>query len=85
MSILSPASGADWFELFNPSAQPVDLSGLYLTDDLNNRLKFPPLPARSYIAAGLDGFIKFIADNDTTAGADHVPFALKPRNIDMGT
>ncbi len=80
----APASGADWFELYNPNAQPVDLSGLYLTDDLNNRLKFPPIPARSYIAAGLDGFIKFIADNDAAAGADHVPFALGRNGDDIG-
>jgi hypothetical protein len=31
--IASPLSGSDWVELYNSSAQPVDLSGLYLTDD----------------------------------------------------
>jgi len=29
----NPVSGADWFELFNPSDMPVELAGLYLTDD----------------------------------------------------
>ncbi len=80
----APSSGSDWFELYNPSAQPVELSGLYLTDDLNNRLKYSPLPARSFIAAGLDGFVKFIADNDLAAGADHVPFALSKSGDDVG-
>lgn len=80
----APVSGGDWFELFNPSAQPVELSGLYLTDDLNNRLQYAPFPPRSYIAAGLAGFLKIIADNDVAAGADHVPFALSRNGESLG-
>lgn len=80
-----PGSGnADWFEIYNPSAQPVELSGLYLTDDLNNRLQYPPIPARSYIAAGLSGFLKIIADSNPGAGADHVPFALSKSGESLG-
>jgi hypothetical protein len=79
-----PGSGSDWFEIYNPSAQPVDLSGIYLTDDLNNRLQYPPIPARSYIAAGLSGFLKIIADNNPAAGADHVPFALSKSGESLG-
>ena len=39
--------------------------------NLIDRLKFE-LPQRSYIAAGLKGFQRFEADNNPTAGADHV-------------
>ena len=28
----NPASGSDWFELYNPDANPVALAGLYLSD-----------------------------------------------------
>jgi hypothetical protein len=80
----APSSGADWFEIFSPSAQPVELSGLYLTDDLNNRLQYPPIPARSYMAAGLSGFLKIVADNDTTGAADHVRFALSRDGESLG-
>lgn len=80
----APVTGGDWFELYNPSAQPVELSGLHLTDDLNDRLQYPPFPARSYIAAGLDGFLKIVADNDPAAGADHVPFALSKNGESLG-
>jgi len=80
----APASGADWFEIYNPSVQPVNLSGLYLTDDLNNRLQYPPLPPRSFISAGLAGFLKIIADGDLAAGADHVPFALGRTGESLG-
>jgi hypothetical protein len=80
-----PGSGnPDWFEIYNPSAQPVELSGLYLTDDLNNRLQYPPIPARSYIAAGLSGFLRILADNNPAAGADHVPFALSRNGESLG-
>jgi hypothetical protein len=69
------ASGPDWFELFNSGASPVDMSGLYLTDD-------PSLPGitksrvaqLSFIAAG--GWVQFIADEDPAAGRDHVNFSL---------
>jgi len=80
-----PGSGnADWFEIYNPGAQPVELSGLYLTDDLNNRLQYAPIPARSYIAEGLSGFLRIIADNTPAAGADHVPFALSRNGESLG-
>ena len=29
----NPLTGDDWFELYNTNALPVDMSGLYLTDD----------------------------------------------------
>ena len=31
---------ADWIELYNPAGTPVDLSGLYLTDDLSHPQKW---------------------------------------------
>ena len=80
----APLSGGDWFELYNASVQPVELSGLHLTDDLTDRLKYPPFPARSYISAGLSGFLKIIADNNPAAGADHVPFALSKSGESLG-
>jgi hypothetical protein len=66
----------DWFELYNPNAQPVAVGGLYLTDDLNNRTKHRIAPL-SFIGAGTNAWQKFVADGNTGAGADHVSFALK--------
>ena len=37
-------NGSDWFELFNPGAQPVSLGGLFLTDDLTQKTH-SPIPA----------------------------------------
>ncbi len=82
--IADPSGGGDWFELYNPGAQPVELSGLYLTKNLNDRLQYPPIPALSYIAAALSGFLKIIADDNPAAGADHVPFALSRNGDSIG-
>ena len=77
-----PASGDDWFELYNPNPNPVALGGYYLTDDLNSRTKtrIPPL---SFIGAGsTNAYIKFQADGN--AGADHVSFSLKASGEAVG-
>ena len=71
--LAAPVSGEDWFELYNPSALPVSLSGLYLTDDLSRRTN-SPVAALSFISAG--GFVKFWADSSQEKGATHVGFKL---------
>jgi hypothetical protein len=68
-------SGPDWFELYNPSAAPAALAGLWLGNnpsllDRTNTLIAP----LSFIAPG--GFARFIADADPGAGPEHVRFSL---------
>ena len=60
-SILDPADGQadDWFELYNPSADPVSLDGWALSDDANEPLKFliPPgftIPANGHMIIWAD-------------------------------
>lgn len=69
-----PTTGPDWFELYNPSAHPVDLSGLRLSDELDESGSI--LPPLSFMAGGSRGFQKFEADESLAAGADHVHFRL---------
>ncbi|MBE0544796.1 MAG: lamin tail domain-containing protein [Verrucomicrobia bacterium] len=69
----NPTTGADWFELYNPNAQPVDLSGLALTDNPSVRNK-SPFPPRSFI--GPRSHVQLIADDNQASGADHVAFQL---------
>lgn len=68
----NPASGSDWFELYNTNTNPVALAGLYLSDTPGTPTvtQIPPL---SFIAG--KGFAKFAADG-TTAGFNHVNFKL---------
>lgn len=75
--------GNDWFELFNSGADPVSIGGLFLTDDLTHKTK-SPIPALSFIGSGADGFVQFIADNNTSAGADHVGFAISASGAALG-
>jgi hypothetical protein len=75
----SPTSGDDWFELYNPNAQPVVLTGLFLTDDTStpqartNKYQAPPL---SFLGVGSYAFQRFEADDNLAAGANHVGFRL---------
>jgi hypothetical protein len=79
----NPASGQDYFEIYNPNAQPVDISRFYLTDDLNSRTKHQ-LPALSFLGVGQDAFQKFDADGLITVGADHVNFSLRAQGEALG-
>jgi len=77
--LLNPSTGKydDWFELFNPSSTPADLTGYYLTDTLNDRFQFQ-IPAGFIVPT--KGFLLVWADNKTSANTNspnlHVPFKL---------
>lgn len=61
---------SDWVEIHNTEVFPVDLSGYYLTDDLDNPTKWQ-IPQRTNIAA--KGYILFWADGfDEGPGQYHV-------------
>lgn len=68
----APLSGDDWMELYNPNAQPVNLSGLWLSDSVTTP-KYQ-IPVRSYIGTGPEGFQRFWAANGTDA--DFTSFSL---------
>ena len=67
----SPDTGDDWFELFNPSASPVALAGLFLSDtpSMPTLTKVPPL---SFIATR--GFTQFVANDGS--GFNQAQFKL---------
>lgn len=71
----NPATGNDWFEIYNAATQPVSLTGLYLTDNpsLTGLTQFPIAPL-SYI--GAKGFVRCVADADQSPGRNHVNFNL---------
>jgi hypothetical protein len=77
--MLNPSTGKydDWFELFNPSGTPADLTGYYLTDTLSDRFQYQ-IPAGYVVPT--NGFLLVWADNKTSANTNspnlHVPFKL---------
>ena len=81
-TILDPAnkSSADWFEVFNPNASPLDLSGYFLSADSTSTSKYQ-VPGGTVI--GPKGFLLIWADgglsgaNDGTNRVLHASFKLK--------
>lgn len=79
-----PAPGDDdWFEIFNPNAQPVAIGGLHLSDSLTSRTLHRIAPL-SFIGVDAYAYQQFIADNNTGAGADHVAFRLSGGGESVG-
>lgn len=72
----NPASGDDWFELYNPGDKPVSIEGLFLTDTLTIKDMFQIAPL-SFIGSGLQAYAKYSADGNVQNGPDHVSFSLK--------
>lgn len=64
----------DWVEIYNPNAQDVDLSGLYLTDKFSDLDKWQ-IPSGIIVPAG--GYLVFFTDNDDEEGPLHTNFSLK--------
>jgi hypothetical protein len=64
----------DWIELANSNGLPVDVSGLILADGQGGSPDQHTLAPLSFI--GPNGYIKLIADGDTSAGPSHLGFRL---------
>lgn len=68
-----PGAFEDWFEVYNPGTTTVDMSGMYITDNLSNRTKWR-VPNGVTIPAG--GHLVFIADGETGQGNRHTSWSL---------
>lgn len=67
----------DWVELYNASSTPIDIGGMYLTDDLSNLVKYyipPSQSAQTTIPA--EGYLLVWCDDQTNQGAMHTSFKL---------
>lgn len=67
-----------WIELHNPTHAPVNISSIYLTDDLSNPKKYyvPGGDADTKIGKGQQAI--FWADGNDTDGTFHLNFTLTP-------
>lgn len=68
-----PGAYDDWFEVYNPGSAAVDMSGMYISDSLNNPTKWQ-VPAGVTIPAR--GYLVFIADSTPAQGPRHTSWAL---------
>ncbi len=77
----APGEFPDWIELYNAGFEPVDLGGMYLTDDLNRPEKFR-ITAGTWIAPR--GALLFYADGNPHWGLLHVNFRLNRGGEEIG-
>jgi len=89
-TLADPADGKfeDWFELFNPGTNSVDLGGYYLTDTLDNKTEFPIPNNRQYVVPA-GGFLLVWADDgaaqNVATNVDlHANFALSKSGEAIG-
>ncbi|MCK4343038.1 MAG: CotH kinase family protein [Phycisphaerae bacterium] len=76
-----PGAFDDWLEIYNPNDVLVDLSGMYLTDDLANPTKWQ-VPVG--VAIEPDGHLLFWADEDEEQGDTHTNFKLGAGGEEIG-
>ncbi len=76
-----PTEHPDWIELYNSGPLPINLGGMYLTDDLS-------APTRYRIADGVmiasHSYVVFIADSESDQGALHTNFSLAKGGESVG-
>ena len=68
-----PQEYPDWIELYNPAPVPVNLGGMFLSDD--------PADSQLYripedVVIGANGYLVFIADGEPEQGPLHTNFRL---------
>ena len=71
----------DWIEIYNSSASPVNMAGMYLTDDPDDPTRWQ-IPGGVTIPAG--GYLIFWADNDEEQGDTHTGFRISRENGEIG-
>jgi hypothetical protein len=71
----------DWIELFNAGNEAIDLSGMYLTDNLTKPVMWR-FPNNTSIASG--GYLLIWADNSSDQTSLHANFALRANGEEVG-
>lgn len=78
-----PATGDDWFEVFNSDTRPISLGGLFFTDNFETPFTSPVSPL-SFVGVGADAYRQYFADGKPGNGANHLNFSLKKSGEAIG-
>jgi hypothetical protein len=75
----------DWIEIYNIGDSPIDMAGMYLTDDLANPTKWQiPSGSPSQTTIPANGYLVFWADEETSEGPRHTNFKLSAGGEEIG-
>jgi hypothetical protein len=75
----------DWIEFYNSTDKPVNMGGLYITDNLDNPYKYQiPNDSSELTTVPAKGFILFWADGKPDMGALHLSFKLAIEGEQIG-
>ena len=67
----------DWIEIYNPTNHPVDLTGMFLTDDLSNPKKHQINSSNSkWVTVAAKSYLLLWTDADPEQGSRHISFKL---------
>jgi len=90
MTLVDPADSnfEDWFELYNPGTNAVDLGGYSLTDNLTNKFQFT-IPNNGHYVVPAGGYLLVWADNEAAQNSTnrvdlHASFALSKGGEALG-
>ena len=72
----------DFIEIYNPDLRPVNMGGMYITNNPVEWITQQQIAPLSFIAGG--GYTVFQADENTSSGADHIDFKLTPTQGEIG-
>jgi hypothetical protein len=67
---------SDWFELYNPSGTPIDLSNFYVTDLKSNLTKFRFTSLSGQVVLPANGYLIIWASDNVAGGYHHTNFSL---------
>ena len=62
----------DWVELYNSSSDPIDISGMYLADDLEDNLNIIPSSNQFSTTVPANGYLIIWFDKDQDQGPLHI-------------
>ncbi len=89
-TLADPADGSfeDWFELYNPGTNAVDVGAYYLTDNLTNKFKYA-IPNNGHYVVPPNGYLVVWADDEATQNSTnradlHAGFALSKGGEALG-
>ncbi|MBN2592591.1 MAG: lamin tail domain-containing protein [Sedimentisphaerales bacterium] len=75
----------DWIEIWNSGLEPIDVGGMFLTDNLSDPMKWRiPIDMRSITTIPAGGYLLIWADQDSTDFGLHANFKLDADGEEIG-